>query len=232
MVNAKESQMSWEECDEMEHESICFSGPELESDAEDDKDVMDENDPEEEDVEYTLHVDNEQQHTSEPISMEIPPFPRLGSSQRFQVEKLLQSVFPVMPERYDVCPNGCQMFVDESVTCMCGTSRYTDSTNSKARTTTVQLPLTRQLAVMFAKEKTRTLLQHRSTRKVPPDNTRADIFGGDTYKALSNRTVAPLFQSSNDIALSLFVDGFCPFSRSNMTMTMIMAVVLNFPPEE
>ena len=87
-------------------------------------------------------------------------------------------------------------------------------------------PLHQQIAMLFKCNERRRQLLYRTNRAESHEELQ-DIFDGNAYKGL--KTI--LYQNPYDIAIGLCVDGFAPFKRNGRSMTLIMAVIYNFPPE-
>ena len=83
-----------------------------------------------------------------------------------------------------------------------------------------------QLSKLLSHEETRQKLRYRHDRKENPGII-SDYFDCEDYKALK---AANLFQSTEDIARVLFVDGFVNQKKSKQEMTIVHVLVLNFDP--
>lgn len=79
------------------------------------------------------------------------------------------------------------------------------------------LSLGEQLAFMLYDQETRAALAYRHRQR---HNT--GIYG--------DMLDDDLFQNEHHVALTLYIDGFQPFDGSNRAMTIVDAVILNFPP--
>lgn len=90
------------------------------------------------------------------------------------------------------------------------------------------MPLGPQLASLLANEETRKSLLYRSQCTPGNDGEMSDIFHGEVYQRMKN----DLFREPADIAMALYVDGFTPFKRASVTLTIVHMICLNLPPEE
>ncbi|KAG2191239.1 hypothetical protein INT47_012016, partial [Mucor saturninus] len=95
-----------------------------------------------------------------------------------------------------------------------------------SRTTMKMMSVGDQLSKLLSHEETREKLRYRHDRKATPGII-SDYFDGEDYKALKN---ANLFQSPDDIAIALFVDGFVNQKKSKQEMTIVHVLVMNFDP--
>lgn len=146
----------------------------------------------------------------------------------------LAELYPVTPKAYKDCSNGCKMFRDDGNAeelCSCekkkGKRRSTGNiARSVPRGVVQQLSLSEQLALLLADPETRKLMRYRHDRQPSEPGVYRDVFHGKAYRFKQH-----LFTSENDIALSMFVDGFQPHKRMNHTLTLVHFVVLNYPPE-
>ena len=144
---------------------------------------------------------------------------------------LIKKISIVKPVQYDVCPNGCYMYTDSSISnnCPhCNSPRFKPSRNDKTipMTTTHQLPLSQHLGSYFQSPALRHLMGYRWRQSV--QTTMKDIFDGTTYMSMRDQ----LFKQPEDIAIGLFTDGFNVFKKRSYTITLVMATILNLPPEE
>ena len=152
--------------------------------------------------------------------------PKLYSYQRAQNE--LRRRYPVKPQLYDVCPDGCKMFENDDTTDVCefcGKHQFKDETTTPVKQV-LQLPLKQQLALLIKDRESREMLMHRSTREAS-ELVLKDVFDGDAYKEMEN----VLFTGAMDIALGLYTDDFTRYRRGGQSMTIVHLVVLNLPPE-
>ncbi|KAG2216889.1 hypothetical protein INT45_010585, partial [Circinella minor] len=143
---------------------------------------------------------------------------------------LIKKISIVKPVQYDVCPNGCYMYTDSSISnCPhCNSLRFKPSRNDKTipMTTTHQLPLSQHLGSYFQSPALRHLMGYRWRQSV--QTTMKDIFDGTAYLSMRDQ----LFKQPEDIAIGLFTDGFNVFKKRSYTITLVMATILNLPPEE
>jgi hypothetical protein len=100
------------------------------------------------------------------------------------------------------------------------------SAGNKPRAQHQQLPLHKQLAQFLSvKENLDKIESYKSRRKETRDDEVAyDVFDGQASKFLED--------SSNQLCLAIHVDGFNPFKRGGISMTMIMVTIVDLPPEE
>lgn len=115
---------------------------------------------------------------------------------------------------------------DEVSCSRCQAPRY--DSNGSPIATMKYLPLKDQLAVLLGRVSSREKILYRSQREAPNDGMMTDYFDGEAWRIHQQH----LFDGPYDLALALFVDGFKVFQMSNISLTMIHAVVLNYPPSE
>lgn len=146
----------------------------------------------------------------------------------YKTKEVIKREFPAKPKRFAMCPNKCGIFMhNEETHCpTCKTPR--NDINGKPFATMQYLPLADQLAVLLGRSSTREKLNYRLQRETPADGVMIDYFDGEIWKTRQKQ----LFTNPYDIALMLFVDGFKVFSMSNISLTMVHAVVLNMSPSE
>ena len=137
-------------------------------------------------------------------------------------------VFPVKEQRYHACPDGCGLFLqqDEATQCKCGAARYRDAARTIPATTMAYLPLKDQLITILAYPETRDALCSLRERDYQ-EHMMVDLFDGQLFHGRQKN----LFINEYDIALALYVDGFKPFKRTRISLTIVHLVVLNLPPE-
>lgn len=91
------------------------------------------------------------------------------------------------------------------------------------------IPLKAQLAALLACPETRDELKRSwDSTNADPDGYMSDILHGEAF--INNQS--DLFTGDYDIALSLFVDGFSPFSHSTTSMTIVHLIILNYHPTD
>ncbi|KAI7894495.1 uncharacterized protein EV154DRAFT_560448 [Mucor mucedo] len=133
----------------------------------------------------------------------------------------------IKAHEYDNCKNVCQLFditQDEKVCSVCKESRYESEVPGSVLIpvqTIKMMSVGDQLSKLLSHEETRQKLRYRHDRKENPGNI-SDYFDGEDYKALK---AADLFQSPEDIALVLFVDGVVNQSKSKQEMTIVHYMV-------
>lgn len=131
-------------------------------------------------------------------------------------------------KQFDMCKNKCGVYInDEDSQCQtCMAPRY--DAGGKPFATMQYLPLASQLATMIGRVSTREKLEYRLQHETPADGAMMDYFDAEIWRTKQQQ----LFNNDYDIALLLFVDGFKVFSMSNISLTMVHAVVLNMSPSE
>lgn len=152
-------------------------------------------------------------------------------SSQYLSKNALRSNSIVQPQLYDICENNCYLYDDDTaVTCpSCNTPRYKTGKNGRLvpRAITQLLPISQPLGSYFQSPALRKLLEYRWSRNASGDILQ-DVFDGSIYRDLRSR----LFTSPNDIAISIFWDGFNIFKRGAYTVTLVMGVVLNLAPKK
>ena len=141
------------------------------------------------------------------------------------------SLYPVKKLEFDICPDGCYLYISDDITSCpnkkCGKQRYRNGQQNiekKAYATMQYLPLTEQLGAHIAHKTARQLLNYPATLNYQKTVFK-DIFDGQAIRGMKQ-------WDSDTIALALFQDGFRPFIHSKASMTIVMLVILNLPPEE
>lgn len=137
---------------------------------------------------------------------------------------------PIKPMLYEVCVNGCMLFLESDKTTTqcnnreCNEPRYH---NGVARRYMKMLPIGLQIAAMLANPSTRELMLYRS-QYYSQANVYEDYFDGDSYKKLKQQG---LFTGDHDVALAMFVDGFTSTKTSQSSKLNIVHLInLNLPP--
>ena len=120
--------------------------------------------------------------------------------------------------------------MDDNLTCCskCHKPRYhsvvSKATKPKPIATKSYLPIAKQLATYVAHKHNREKLRH----GVDVDSQKEvykDIFDGAAIKGLKD-------WNEENIALSVYVDGFQPFIYSTVSMTIVLVIILSLPPTE
>ncbi|KAG2193041.1 hypothetical protein INT47_009291 [Mucor saturninus] len=148
------------------------------------------------------------------------------------VSTLLKEKTSIKAHEYDICSNVCQLFditKDEKICSVCKADRYKSEVQGSPlvpEQTMKMMSVGDQLSKLLSHEETREKLRYRHDRKATPGII-SDYFDGEDYKALKN---ANLFQSPDDIAIALFVDGFVNQKKSRQEMTIVHVLVMNFYP--
>lgn len=154
----------------------------------------------------------------------------------------------------DVCPNGCYLFPsnDKNVlTCTvstCNRPRYNQHEEAMAARragldlnaeTALSLSPVQHLSVVSVGAALAQLLVNDDKlplfnyrRSLVPFNEQEpvyrDIFDGEIFRNFVNQ--GSIFQSPDDIALLLFVDGFEPKHVHNHTMTIVHCLIMSIDP--
>jgi hypothetical protein len=147
---------------------------------------------------------------------------------------------PISFTRYDSCPNGCYMYVDDYedeqiLKCpTCKSDRYIQKQQSQPRShahvnvasiasiikNRLQNPLTRQQ------------MRYRVNRQTGNGGDMNDIFDGLVYKTLVKNNDQQTFANDDDVAIGLYIDGFSIFRNSKAQGTLVNMVIYNIPPHE
>lgn len=83
-----------------------------------------------------------------------------------------------------------------------------------------------QLARLVGNDDSRKKLHFRANRQTVPGEM-SDYFDGAEYKRLQ---ALHFFQSPDDIAIALFLDGFVNQKKSKQEMTLVHVMILNYDP--
>ena len=130
----------------------------------------------------------------------------------------MEESYPIKAKNYDVCRNGCMMFLKSSTLTKCRYCQAPRFTTRKRQSngttrqqqpcaTVKQLSLSDQLALLIHNKTSRKNLLHR-TKHQPVQGQYSDIYDGNAFNNLKNKG---LFTNSLDIALALYTDGFTMF---------------------
>ncbi|KAG2211979.1 hypothetical protein INT45_014171 [Circinella minor] len=118
----------------------------------------------------------------------------------YLTQELLKTLYPVQKREYDICKNGCHLYMADDLTrcpnTNCNSPRYREIDN-KPYATMVYLPLSDQLATFIANPSTRNLLTSRSA--ITTSDEYHDIFDGNVIKSQN-------CWGNRDIILGLYVD--------------------------
>lgn len=161
---------------------------------------------------------------------------------QFRSSKKELAVFcPVETDKYDMCLKGCQMFYpgDNSRACSnpkCQEDRYDDAGRPKAQIE--QLSLAKQLAHLLKTPQFRSDISYKSTRHTAFYSNKSgsnyafleDIFDG-TAKDKWDGHNEECPTSDYKLDLAMYTDGFNPFKRGGVSMTVVAFVILNLSPE-
>ncbi|KAI8059009.1 hypothetical protein BC940DRAFT_12924 [Gongronella butleri] len=163
------------------------------------------------------------------MQAELRPGTEREDATVHSVKALLERQFPATPVEFDMCVQGCEMFTDaDAERCSrCSQPRWDSKDN--ARRQTKQLSVMDLLAVQVANAKMRSRMQYRHNRTPAPDSM-DDIFDGTAYKQLVSEK--KLFNSVNDIALGLFIDGFISPAQATHHLTLVQLCNFNLHPKE
>ncbi|KAG2214761.1 hypothetical protein INT45_006290 [Circinella minor] len=141
-----------------------------------------------------------------------------------RTQNVLEMIYPVKEQHYDICKQGCHLFMtDELTECWndkCKLARYKNITEKKAYATMLYLPIADQLATFIAHSLTRQLLRNKATSSGEIRN----IFDGSVVKEK--------YFGDNDLVCVLYVDGFCPYIHSVVSMTIVHLVLMNLPDDK
>ncbi|OAD75383.1 C2H2-type zinc finger transcription factor [Phycomyces blakesleeanus NRRL 1555(-)] len=139
------------------------------------------------------------------------------------VNTLIKSKTDLKSYEYDICENVCLLFditKDEDKCSICKAYRYKeiDGDSSLVPVNIMKMmSIGDQLARLLGNDKTRAKLQCRANRQ-SISNKISDYFDGEEYKTLKEQQ---LFDSPNDIAIALFLDGFVNQEKSKQQLTIV-----------
>ncbi|KAI8076296.1 hypothetical protein BDF21DRAFT_464689 [Thamnidium elegans] len=152
----------------------------------------------------------------------------------YLTEKLLSESTSLNERRYDMCINGCMMFLrDEELRCFfCLEERYEQSEDEskKSRNTLSQLSIADFVSSYFVNANSRDKILYRARRDATAEAEKLrDYYDGSAYKDAKMKS---MFSNEYDIALSLYVDGFHRGQRGKESMTIVKAINMNLAPTE
>jgi hypothetical protein len=149
------------------------------------------------------------------------------------LDRTLKAKTNIQCHFHDVCVNGCMLFEKEDIETIqcknpaCKENRFDD--HGKPRRSMKMLPIGEQVAQMLANAKTRDLMKYRYNYK-STDGEYKDYFDGAAYKYFKDNSI--LFSGEDDVAMVLFVDGFCTSkNHKGDKLTIIHLLNMNIPPE-
>ncbi|KAL0096990.1 hypothetical protein J3Q64DRAFT_1828079 [Phycomyces blakesleeanus] len=140
------------------------------------------------------------------------------------VNTLIKSKTDLKSYEYDICENVCSLFditKNEEECSICKAHRYKeiDGDSSLVPVNTMKMmSLGDQLARLLGNNKTRLKLQYRANRQ-SISNDMSDYFDSEEYKTLKEQQ---LFDSPDDIAIALFLDGFFNGKQIKAKVHMVM----------
>lgn len=150
----------------------------------------------------------------------------------YLARKRMKSLHPVETQLVDMCRKGCRLYKQDSedTECEhCHMPRYDETMVGKVPYKQLRiLPLGAQITALLSNDRMRELLSCR-VNFCHQHGVYNDIFAGRAYRKLQSNG---LFDGVYDIAIALFVDGFQPFDSSQVSMTIVHAVIFNFPPSK
>lgn len=156
-----------------------------------------------------------------------------------RVKKIIsREFFPVKPDIYDMCINGCMMYYPGVVGDKCFNSLFGEkrfNSEGEPRAVTEQISLIQQLSHLFDSPKFRQLIKYSESRHSDFFTRRDDNPVGSMFEDFFDGSAQSLCQKSGTsdfhIQLAMYTDGFNPFKRGGMSMTMVMFVIMDLPPE-
>ena len=83
-----------------------------------------------------------------------------------------------------------------------------------------------QLSKLLSNDETRKSLHYLSNRESIPGYV-SDYFDGECFKAFKSRNN---FDSPDDIAIALYVDGFVTQKKSKQELVIVHVLILNYDP--
>ncbi|OAD78838.1 hypothetical protein PHYBLDRAFT_73863 [Phycomyces blakesleeanus NRRL 1555(-)] len=150
------------------------------------------------------------------------------------VNTLLKNKAAIKTHTYVICVNACKLYnnTQNKEECPhCGSKRFMEATDDtlthlvSVKTMKMML-LGDQLARLFDNSDTREKLHYRAKRQLISSEL-SDYFDGEEYRALKTQH---FFQSPDDVAVALFLDGFVNQKKSKQQLTIVYAMILNYDP--
>lgn len=148
------------------------------------------------------------------------------------VNNLLKRKTELKAQVYDICKNACKLYHatekdDECPHCSSKRFKSSDGASSLVPAETMNMmSIGDYISRLLSNEQTREKLHYRDNRQ-SVSNELSDYFDGEEYKALKEKH---LFESPDDIAIALFLDGFVNQEKSKQQMTIVHVMVLNYDP--
>ena len=156
------------------------------------------------------------------------------------LDRRLKAKLPVKSFQYDVCGEGCRLFGKNDVSTthcdfvkklkqntVCNLSRFDPETSKPVRQMKM-MSVGDVMARLLASDDIRNLMKYRHTYE-HKEGVYRDYFDGEEYQNLLANT--NLFDSEDDVALALFVDGFRADKANNGCKLAILHLLnLNLPP--
>ena len=143
---------------------------------------------------------------------------------------MLLSHSTVKGHQYQVCPNGCRLYDDNSVDIVCeycAVSRYKNSSVANEPAATMKiLSIGDYLANMLSSPKNRELMRYRANRETTP-GLFSDVFDGENYQRLLDNGH---LTNPDDIVLGIFTDGFVNQQSKRSSLMIVHVVVFNLDP--
>ncbi|OAD67741.1 hypothetical protein PHYBLDRAFT_174069 [Phycomyces blakesleeanus NRRL 1555(-)] len=150
------------------------------------------------------------------------------------VNTLLKNKAAIKPHAYDICVNACKLYnnTQNKEECPhCDSKRFMEATDDTLAhlvlvKTMKMMSLGNQLARLLSNSDTRKKLHYRANRQLISSDL-SDYFDGEEYRALKTQH---LFQSPDNVAVALFLDGFVNQKKSKQQLTIVHAMILNYDP--
>jgi hypothetical protein len=146
-----------------------------------------------------------------------------------QTLETINSACPVTYQRFDCCPTGCKMYLDDpddefQRQCShCNVKRYLDEDEAKPAAYVKKTSITSIIASKLANPLTRMQMRYREERQLN-SNAATDIFDGHFYKSL---VANDYFNNPDDVAIGLYLDGFNPFKTNTFQCTLVNMIIYN-----
>ncbi|OAD75291.1 hypothetical protein PHYBLDRAFT_64218 [Phycomyces blakesleeanus NRRL 1555(-)] len=134
------------------------------------------------------------------------------------VNTLLKNKAAIKAHAYVICMNACRLYnnTQNKEECPhCGSKRFMEATDN---TLTHLVPVKTMKMILLGNSDTRKKLHYRANRQLISSEL-SDYFDGEEYKALKTQH---FFQSPDDVAVALFLDGF--------QLTIVHVMILNYDP--
>jgi hypothetical protein len=147
------------------------------------------------------------------------------------VENMMKNQSSLRAHKYDVCVNGCKLYNlnDNDSSCRHCFSQRLDNTNKPISTIKI-MSIGDILSRLISNPITRQELHYRhhyDNREIGDSGVIGDVFDGEEYKLMKSNHA---FICEDDIAISLFNDGFVVDKRGSRLFTIIHVIVNNYDP--